>query len=155
MRTIAVYLLFRNERGEYLLQRRQNTGYMDEHYDFGATGHLEAGESIEACVVREAKEEVGVNVQPSDLKLIRISQTSAYGDDYMGFYFLCEKWQCEPTICEPEKCDDLGWYAPNDFPEKVTNGVRIIQYTDFREDFEFFYSDSYDPLENIGTIETE
>ena len=145
-RAIAIFLILRNKAGEYLLQRRANTGYMDGHYDFGATGHLEADESIEQCAVREAKEEIGLVINPRDLKLVRVTQTNIFGSAYVGFYFLCETWQGSPSICEPEKCDDLDWFKPDNLPNKLSNGVRIMQLTDFRDEFEFFYSDSNEPL---------
>ncbi|WP_245544781.1 NUDIX domain-containing protein [Mobilicoccus pelagius] len=56
-----VYLL----RGdEVLLQRRQNTGYMDSHWVAGAAGHIEPGETARHAAVREALEEIGVIIPP-------------------------------------------------------------------------------------------
>ncbi len=145
-RNIAIFVLLRNKEGEYLLQRRKNTGYMDGHYDFAASGHVESDESVLETAVREAKEEVGVTVRAEDLKLVRVSQTQTFGNAYISFIFLCESWQGIPTICEPEKCDKLEWFLPKDFPELVTVNVRVMQETNFREDFEFFYSNSEQPL---------
>ncbi len=145
-RSIAIFVILRNEEGEYLLQRRKNTGYMDGYYDFAATGHLEADEAIELCAVREAKEEIGVGISPEDLELIHVSQTNVFGGAYIGFYFLCQKWEDEPKICEPHKCDDLSWFAADNFPEKLTTAVKIMQQVGFSEKLAFFYSNSDRPL---------
>src|SRR5262245_13673542 len=51
---------------EVLLMRRANTGYMDDHWALVA-GHVEPGESCVAAAVREAREEVGVDVAPEAL----------------------------------------------------------------------------------------
>ena len=44
---------------EVLLQRRQNTGYMDGFWVAGAAGHVEPGETARHAAVREAREELG------------------------------------------------------------------------------------------------
>ena len=58
-----------NENGEreILLQLRQNTGYMDDHWEFAAGGHLEKGETFDEAMVREAKEELGIDASPDQL----------------------------------------------------------------------------------------
>lgn len=71
---IAIFVLLKNEKGEYLLQQRQNTSYMNGYWDFSASGHLERGETIRECIVREAREEAGVEVNIDSLKLVHILQ---------------------------------------------------------------------------------
>ena len=60
-----------NENGEkeILLQLRQNTGYMDNMYDFACSGHVEKGESYTTALVREAKEEIGITLKEEDFML--------------------------------------------------------------------------------------
>ena len=45
---------------EVLLQLRQNTGYMDDHWAAAAAGHVERGETAYDAARREALEELGV-----------------------------------------------------------------------------------------------
>ena len=54
-------------RTEVLLQLRRNTGYMDGYWACGAAGHVEASEAVTATAVREAREELGVEVAAHDL----------------------------------------------------------------------------------------
>ena len=62
----AAYVIVR--RGdEVLLLLRADTGYMDGYWAVPA-GHVERGESVLAAAVRELKEEVGIDVDPSDLQ---------------------------------------------------------------------------------------
>jgi 8-oxo-dGTP diphosphatase len=69
----AVFMVLRNDKNEILLQQRSGTGYLDGYWDL-PSGHVEYGESLLRSVVRETKEEVGVEVAPEDSRLIHIDQ---------------------------------------------------------------------------------
>ena len=57
-----MFLLRDSDKGqEILLQKRHNTGYMDGMWDCSVAGHVENGESMKMALLREAKEEIGIN----------------------------------------------------------------------------------------------
>jgi len=117
---IAVFLMLKREKNgeeEILLQRRYNTGYMDGKYDLACSGHLEKGESISMAVVREAKEEIGLDIDEKDLKLISVIHP--YQEDYLNIFFKAERYDGIPKIMEPDKCDDLQWYSINKLPKEI------------------------------------
>ena len=64
---ISVQLLLENQ-DKILLMKRKNTGYEDGKYSLPG-GHVEANEEIRKALVREAKEEIGINIKREDLKL--------------------------------------------------------------------------------------
>ncbi|MDD9207467.1 NUDIX domain-containing protein [Georgenia sp. 10Sc9-8] len=118
----AAYLLLR--RGsEVLLQLRQNTGYRDGHWACGAAGHVESGESALAAVVREAREELGVEVRTTDLQPVTtVHRTHGNGravDERVDFFFQCHRWQGEPVAREPDRCAELRWVDLHELPEPV------------------------------------
>ncbi len=88
--TPAVWLcLFRtkdNGEIEVLLQKRQNTGYMDNRYDLSVSGHLEPGENASQAVVRGAKEEIGIEVALEDLEFSNASRCSRRRISEIIFY---------------------------------------------------------------------
>lgn len=108
--------------GKILLSRRKNTGYADGMYSLPA-GHVEDGESLTTCVVREAKEEIGVTIDPLDLQLVHTMHRFET-DIRMDFFFIVHKWSGEPTNCEPEKCDDLEWFAVSALPTNIVPYIR-------------------------------
>lgn len=63
-REIAVILF--NNRDEILLQKRQDSG----RYSFSAAGHFPVNENYLQGALREAKEEIGIELKESDLKQI-------------------------------------------------------------------------------------
>ena len=62
---VTVHLWFFRE-GQILLSRRFNTGYADGQYSVPA-GHLDGGETVMDAAAREAEEEVGIGIEPSDM----------------------------------------------------------------------------------------
>src|SRR5688572_20562127 len=67
----AVHLWVINSKGELLLQKRSpDKDINPDMWDFPAGGHVDSGEeSIVACL-REAKEELGIDVNESDIKYL-------------------------------------------------------------------------------------
>ena len=106
---------------EVLLQLRQGTGYMDDHWAAAAAGHVEKGESVYDAAAREAREEVGV----TDLALTPLcamQRTGATGlpiDERVDYFFTATSWSGEPSIIEPEKCADLRWFGLDTLPDPV------------------------------------
>jgi len=118
----AVYaILMKNE--EILLLRRYNTGYQDGNYSFPA-GHLDGNETLRQAIVREAKEEVDVDIKIDDLELVHIMHRKADDHERIDFYYMVEIWQGEPKIMEPEKCDELKWVAKDNLPNNLALEVK-------------------------------
>lgn len=68
---MASWVWIYNNKGEILLQQRSKN--KDNHpgeWDISAAGHVDAGETPLLAAVREIKEEIGLDIDPSQLKLI-------------------------------------------------------------------------------------
>ena len=105
-------LLFRGV--EVLLLRRRNTGYRDGEYSLPA-GHLDGGETVIAVGVREASEEIGVQIPPEALTFSSVMHRHE-GEERIDFFLVVERWEGEPYNAEPEKCDDLRWVSLSSLP---------------------------------------
>lgn len=117
----AVHLfLLRDE--QVLLLRRFNTGYEDGNYSVIA-GHLDGGEEVIAAMIREAREEAGIEIAPQDMRVVGVMHRNA-SDERVDFFLAAERWRGEVRICEPERCDELAWYPLNDLPANVIAYVR-------------------------------
>lgn len=123
----AVFLAAENDRGEVLLQLRTNTGFLDGHWDLTGTGHLEYGESVEACAVREVREEAGIIVDAADMELMALFQSDfEVGMHYISAIYRAKKWRGDGAIGEPDKIAELAWFAPDNFPAKLTVGAHVF-----------------------------
>lgn len=109
--------------GEVLLQLRRGTGFMDEHWAAGAAGHVEAGESVVAAAVREAREELGVVVDPADLEplgvLHRTAEPHDPEDERVDFFFACRRWSGQPRRAEADRAAALQWFPLDRLPDPV------------------------------------
>lgn len=143
MTRLAVFVILRNAKGEILLQQRSGTGYLDGYWDL-PSGHVEYGEAIHDTAVREASEEVGVQIRPEDLQLVHIDQyfIGNKDRDYVNFTFTAHTWSGEPKICEPEKCSDIGWFSPDALPEKCVNVVRVNEAARFSDELTYSTTDA-------------
>ncbi len=123
----AVYLIIRNKEGEILLMLRQNTGYQDGNYVV-PSGHVEEGELPKAAMIREAKEEIGIDLGLEELEFAHVSSRPAHDEtgDRVDFFFLAKTWSGEVVNMEPHKCAELKWIKPTDLPENTTPHVREI-----------------------------
>ena len=122
----AVYLIPR-DGDKALLSLRQNTGWKDGWYSLVA-GHVEAGEAAEQAMVREAKEEAGIDVVPADLRHVytmhRVADDAT--DEYVDVFFECRQWNGEIRNTEPEKCGELRWTALDDLPDNTLKYIRHV-----------------------------
>jgi 8-oxo-dGTP pyrophosphatase MutT (NUDIX family) len=112
---VDVHLIVRRS-GRILMLRRQNTGYGDGLLHL-PSGHLERDESVVDAVIREAAEEVGIEVAPPAVRFRHVMhRADPAGDDRVGFFFEADRWRGEPRNLEPEKCAELVWAVPTALP---------------------------------------
>ncbi len=111
------YLILTKEKNVLLL-KRANTGFMDGYYGL-PSGHLDGNETAREGGAREIKEEIGINIDPLDLKVIHVIHRKAEKDERIDFFMKTEKYTGEIKNCEPEKCDDLKWFPLDSLPENI------------------------------------
>jgi len=110
-----------------LLQHRHNVKVLNNTWDLSAGGHLEKGETLKDCVIRESKEEIGISINKKDLHLVNMLHINFKDTEYIIFVFNSRKWKGKEKIMEPEKCDKLKWFEICDLPENIIdNRKRII-----------------------------
>ena len=118
---VSVHLLLVRQ-GRILLLRRYNTGYEDGNYSVVAA-HIEGGEELKTAMIREAREEAGIEISPSDLDVVGLIH-SVTDREYFHFFLKASDWMGEVTNMEPDKCDDLSWFDINDLPDNTIPYIR-------------------------------
>lgn len=116
-RLISAVHLFLVQDNHILLLRRYNTGYEDGNYSVVA-GHLDGGEPIRKAMVREAREEAGIDIHPNNLSVAHVMHRVA-DQEKIDWFLVATEWKGEITNCEPGKCDDLSWFPIDSLPENT------------------------------------
>ncbi|MDQ3578602.1 MAG: NUDIX domain-containing protein [Actinomycetota bacterium] len=114
---IDVHVLLVRDDELLLIERRGAYGGGMWHLP---SGKLDAGESVLAAAVREAREEVGVIVEPGDLRHVHTVHVAGSGPvPRLGMFFEVRNWIGEPVNAEPDKCSAVEWFAVDALPEDV------------------------------------
>lgn len=131
MKHRATHVLIFNARGQVFLQKRSAT--KDCHpgvWDSSAAGHLNPGESYDACAVREVEEELGLRLSAPPQALFKINACIATGQEFVWVYRAVAEG---PFTLHAEEVSDGGWFTPaeverwlSDDPEDFAPSVGVI-----------------------------
>ena len=105
---LVVAAALTNQVGEILLQKRPDGRSMAGLWEFPG-GKVEKDESPEIALVRELDEELGIRVDPTDLRPFAFA-SEALGDRHLLLLlYICERWEGEP---QPLDTPEIRWVAP-------------------------------------------
>ncbi|MEU4744130.1 NUDIX domain-containing protein [Actinosynnema sp. NPDC023658] len=116
---IDVHLLLVRD-GEVLLSLRRDADPLFDGQWHLPAGKVDAGESVLAAAVREAREEVGVHLDPADLRLVHTLHVTAPGlEPRLGLFFEARRWTGTPVNREPDKCSGVDWFPLHALPDPL------------------------------------
>ena len=123
------------ERGEQYLMLHRTKKENDENRDkwIGIGGHIEAGETPEACILRECREETGLTLMDCRRRGIVHFRSDIYPDEEMHL-FTAARFEGELTDCDE---GELAWIDKKKlFELTLWEGDRIfLRLLDTRRDF--------------------
>ncbi len=106
----AVHVLVFNAHGELFLQKRSmKKDCFPGTWDSSASGHLDSGETYDACAVRESKEELGLTLAQAPERLFKIDACAKTGWEFIWIY------RCrsdEPFTLHPDEIESGDWFSP-------------------------------------------
>lgn len=105
---IDLHLVLMHE-GKVLLGERRNTEFAPGQYHVPA-GHLEQNETIVQGMIREAREELGIEIREDDVDLVHTLHLRGQSER-LSLFFTLRHWQGEIENREPDKCAGWSWFA--------------------------------------------
>jgi len=117
--------------GDRLLLGKRISAHSENSWQFPG-GHLEFGETVEACARREVEEEAGIKI----CNIIPSGFTNAVFIDadkhYVTLFVSSEYDSGELTVMEPDKCEQWRWFQWDSLPEPLFLPIRnfLKQYPD-------------------------
>lgn len=107
----AVHVLVFNQRGQIFLQKRSSRKEcFPRTWDSSASGHLSAGETYDACAVRELEEELGLRVDAPPIRLFKIDACPQTGQEFVWIYRSLAEG---PFVLHPEEIEEGRWFRLN------------------------------------------
>jgi 8-oxo-dGTP diphosphatase len=116
--------------GRILLARRPAGKKMAGLWEFPG-GKLDAGETPEAALVRELKEELGILVEEKNLAPFAFASHAYEGFHLLMPLYFCRRWQGKP---QPKEGQALAWVAPDrlvEYPMPAADRPLIPMLRDF------------------------
>jgi mutator protein MutT len=123
----AVYLIIKDDNGNILLQRRQGSKLWPNFLALPA-GHIDKGELSKEAAIREAYEELGIEIEEKDLifKYVLCRKNKSL-KSYFDIFFEVKKYKNKIRIAEPEKCTELKWVNPSNLPDDmITYEIEVL-----------------------------
>ena len=83
-------------------------------------GSVEFGERLADALKREMREEYGIEIKVGELLDVVDHILPDEGQHWVSPTFICTIVSGEPTIREAAKCIEIGWFAPDQMPDDLT-----------------------------------
>jgi 8-oxo-dGTP diphosphatase len=83
-------------------------------------GKLDYLESLEQCAIREAREEVGVDIAIQSLLCVTEHRLPAERQHWISPAFLAQIPSGSPSNCEPAKTQEVRWFPLDALPLNLT-----------------------------------
>ena len=122
----AVHMLI-IDNNKILLQKRKGSKLWPGYYALPA-GHIDNGENQYDALIREAKEELDIEIDLKDIAnsyvVLRRNFFKIDGkqlEPYIDYYFEIAKYKGTPRIVESDKCEELIWANIYNLPEPFIN----------------------------------
>lgn len=130
----AVAIMLKKDN-KIVLTKRSKPGWGTGAYALPGGG-VDGGETVMQAGARELKEELGVTVNPEDLKLLHVMHHFRFIDEKKSqpyetvvFFLEIEKWQGEPYNVEKNLHSSIEWHDMNNLPKNVVSELsQALQY---------------------------
>jgi 8-oxo-dGTP diphosphatase len=104
--------------GKVLMGQRKGSHGAGEYG--GTGGHLELGESFEACALRELAEEAGPHIKVKNVQFLCLTNITRYAPKhYVDIGMVAEWVSGEPKTMEPDKLVGWDWYDMDNLPQPL------------------------------------
>ena len=135
-RTVHVWIV--NNNDEILLQKRSpNKDSYPNMWDISSAGHLALGDDSLSCAVREIKEELGLDISPSQLTFIgtkkskRRYNSTFIDNEFNDIYLLRISFNIKNLCLQKEEVSEVRLVSINEFRTMIkANDKTLLMHGD-------------------------
>jgi len=133
---LVVHLWIINDKNEFLIQKRQPWKQFPNMWDCAAAGSAVFNDSSIEAILRETKEEIGIDINPDNLDFLFSIKFLVGFDDV---YLYKENINLEDLHLQYEEVADAKWVSKENLKELIKQG-EFIKYSYFDLLFEMIDS---------------
>jgi|TARA_B100000959_G_scaffold252673_1_gene282937 isopentenyl-diphosphate delta-isomerase type 1 len=105
----STHLLVFDNSGRVLLQKRSpEKDTFPGRWDSSVSGHVDSGEGYDQCIVREAKEEIGIELTGRPEKLFKIDACEETAEEFTWVYRTLSDG---PFLANEQEISEIRWFA--------------------------------------------
>lgn len=117
-----VALILLNNKGEILLQKRASTKEIEPNKWAWHGGHVIAGETNEESIIRETKEELGINLFLNDIKLlVELKRDKLPNRQFTTAYYSKCDLDINDFNIQKEELSEVKWFSFDEFKDMIYN----------------------------------
>lgn len=130
----AVALFIINSKNQVLLQKRSaNKRLWPNLWDITAGGHVLTGEFGFQSIIREIKEEIGIDINKNDITFIGASTSQNIKNEiknkhFNEYYIVNKDIDVSELVLQEEEVSDAKWFEKEDVINRINNNFEGICY---------------------------
>lgn len=123
----AVYAFIIDNNGNVLLQKRSaNKKLWPNMWDVTVGGHVDSGEFGRQALIRETKEELGIEISDEDIKyLVGSTSINEQGDiinkHYNECYLITKNIDVSNVVIQKEEVSDVKYFSREELIKRIDN----------------------------------
>ena len=128
----AVYAFIINDNGEILLQKRSNKKKLwPNKWDVPVGGHVDSGEFGFQALIREAKEELGIDVCENEVKYLLGSRSTNISGDIINNHFnecyiITKSVDIKDVYINKEEVSDVEYFSKEEVLTRIANNYEDL-----------------------------
>lgn len=125
-----------NEKGEILLQKRSHTKIRNPDKWARTGGHVNSSENVEEAIIREIKEEIGIDILKSNLKLLWAYKSNSICDKYFGYdFFVNATYKIDEYVLQKDEVSDIQYMTIEKMESLKEQNNRDYSFSDWDDNF--------------------
>ena len=128
---VVVFIVSEDNSKVLLQQRSSKKKLWPNLWDLTAGGHVFAGELGYQAVIREAKEEIGVEISKEDLEFIGATTSENIKGDiinrhYNEYFIVHKDIDVKDIVLQEDEVQDIKWFDKEEIIKKVNNNFEDL-----------------------------
>ena len=130
-KAVVVFILSEDNKKVLLQQRSANKKLWPNLWDITAGGHVLTGEFGYQTVIRETKEEIGVDITKNDLEFIGGTKSENISGNIINrhfneFYIVHKDIDINDIVLQEEEVQDIKWFSKEEIISRINDNYKDL-----------------------------